>query len=117
MLPPVFTKQGARADSHWGLSYQVRTSSLGGREFFEVDETSGKLTVTINVDHPFYERMYTPALRQRDGHDRFLLECLLLSAARAELEVPDRVRRVWSRRLRAGWGDALAAFLDKYKAR
>lgn len=116
LLPPVLSKKRTRGESYWGLSYQIRTNSLPGREFFEVDEMSGKLTVTINIDHPFYERMYTPALRERDGHSRFLLECLLLSAARAELDAPGGAKRVWSRRLRIGWGDALAAFLDTYKA-
>lgn len=114
LLPPA-SRKWLRGESYGGMSYQIRTRPLPGREFFEVGEVSGKLTVTINVDHPFYEQMYTPALRNRDGHGRFLLECLLLSAARAELDAPDSARRLWSRRLRVGWGDALAAFLDKQK--
>lgn len=113
LLPPVASRKTANAGSRWGLSYIVRANHLQGREFFEVDEISGTLTVTINVDHPFYERMYTPALRKQDGHERFLLECLLLAAARAELDAPNRAVRIWTKRLRSAWGDALAAFLDK----
>ena len=115
-LPPAVSRKSASAGSHWGLSYVVRANHLQGREFFGVEEIGGTLTVTINVDHPFYERMYTPALRKQDGHERFLLECLLLAAARAELDAPNREVRIWTKRLRSAWGDALAAFLNKCRA-
>lgn len=116
LLPPVASRRAASSGSRWGLSYMVRANHLRGREFFDVEEIDGKLTVTINVDHPFYERMYTPALGKRDGHERFLLECLLLAAARAEIDAPNRAERLWTKRLRSAWGDALAAFLDKCRA-
>jgi len=116
LLPPAVSRKSASAGPHWGLSYMVRVNHLQGREFFEVGEIGGTLTVTINVDHPFYERMYAPALSKRDSHERFLLECLLLAAARAELDAPNREVRIWTKRLRSAWGDALAAFLNKCRA-
>ncbi len=115
LLPPVATRKAVPTGSRWGLSYTIRADRLRGRQFFEVDEANGTLTVTINTDHPFYEQMYAPALRQADGHDRFLLECLLLSGARAELDAAGRGERDWTKRFRAGWGDALVVFLNKHR--
>lgn len=111
LLPPIFPK-AARSNSE-GLSYHVRSGDLLGREFYEIGKSSGKLTITINVNHPFYELVYKPAISERDGQSRFALECLLLAAARAELETPGSGKRSWLRKFRASWGDALAAFLDK----
>jgi len=116
LLPPVESRKAARTGSRWGLSYVIRANRFRGREFFDVDEVEGRLTVTINIDHPFYEQMYVPALRESNGRDRFLLECLLLAAARAELDATSRTELNWTKQLRAAWGDALVVFLNKHRA-
>jgi hypothetical protein len=91
-----------------GLGYRIEAAPLGTDEFFRPAAASETLVVTINTDHPFYERVYAPACTATDAATRFGIETLLLSASRAMLAERD----LPAARLRSGWGDALAAFLS-----
>ena len=67
--------------------------------------------MTLNKDHPFYRKIYAPALADGRTQEAFNLECLVLAVARAEAaETRPRAVSVM-RRNRREWSNALAAFL------
>ncbi len=112
LLPP------ARPQECWPRplprrSYVILTAKLRGRAFFDVAEVNGKLSVTINMNHPFFERIYSPALEGHNEHVRYALECLILAAARAELGAEGPAEQACLERHRSNWGDSLAAFLER----
>ncbi len=113
LLPPALL--GKRPPRPWarGLSYAIRTAKLRGRAFFEVAEIDGRLTVTLNVNHPFFQRIYGAALAAQDDEGRYCLECLILAAARAEVGIERPTEQACLERYRAAWGDALVAFLER----
>ncbi len=113
-LPPTPFAKTRSLHPRAGLSYAIRTGKLRGRAFFDVAEVDGRLTVTINANHSFFQRVYSRALVAQDQHERFALECLILAAARAELMVERTRESACLERHRANWGDSLAAFLDRH---
>lgn len=88
--------------------YVLRIAAASTGRFFSVDVVGESAVVTINSNHPFYEAVYAPACAN-GRNERFGVECIILSAARAELAERD-ARRSTDAHAEA-WGDALAAFL------
>ena len=115
LLPPS-PARARHARPSAGLSYTIALAAIPGPEFFEVIEDRGKVRVTINTDHPFYERIYAPTAAESPRGQRYAIECLLLAAARAHLAVSTRSQVSWTAYRRA-WSDALAAFLETKGAR
>jgi histidine kinase/DNA gyrase B/HSP90-like ATPase len=108
LLPPI-----ARPPKAGNLSYSICTAKLRCHAFFVTSRVDGKLKVTINSSHPFYERIYAPAVAAHDERRRYELECLILSAARAGLTLHRRVDQARLEPYFSAWGDALAAFLER----
>ena len=79
LLPPLPT-EGARL-IHWPVVCRTRSRppSCAGRAFFDVIQVDGRLIVTINADHPFFGRIYAPALAAKDDRGLYDLECLVPS--------------------------------------
>jgi len=100
-----------------GFRYAIEMSPIASRDFFDVTEQLGVLRVTINTEHPFYERLYASTAEDPTGRQLFAIECLLLAAARAFVVVPRTTRDNWVRQYRQAWSDALAAFLETKGAR
>ncbi|HEV2716459.1 MAG TPA: ATP-binding protein [Terriglobales bacterium] len=96
-----------RQAAQFGLTYEVRTRPIAGREFLRVTKERERLTITLNEDHPFYRVLYRPLTESSDV-GRFAVESLLLAAARAGLDTRDSQ----DCRYIEHWSDALAAFLD-----
>lgn len=96
-----------------GLSYRIATSKSDGREFFTWRlDGDGVMHVLVNQNHPFYSRLYEPLCGTRDSSVAVALECLLLSAARAEASVRgSNGHAKYLSRHRQAWSDALAVFL------
>ena len=94
-----------------GFDYRIDTAILGGPEFYRVRLAGSTVVLTLNREHPFFTHLYEPACGERAERERYHIECLLLSAARAELEAGDKQRELVGR-LRRAWADALATFLD-----
>jgi hypothetical protein len=102
-----------RARNRDGTRYRIEVQPIGSPEFFTVTRVNESIVLTINRDHPFYSRAYQPACEDPSGRERFNLECVLLSAARAQLTASSTSANRWLAEMRQQWGDALAAFLDR----
>jgi hypothetical protein len=102
------TRQAERAD---GLRYTIEVRPIDSPEFFRAVQKDAVVTVIINRDHPFYNKVYLSACEDPSGHERFWLECMLLSAARAE-RATGAAKGCSAADMRHHWGDALAAFLE-----
>jgi len=116
-LLPSVSRTAKLRRHHGSLSYTIALAPISGPDFFEVTEKHGNVRVTINTDHPFYERLYAPTSDDASERQRYALECLLLAAGRACLAASQHAGRDWARRYREAWGDTLAAFLETKGAR
>jgi len=114
--------------------YRIAAAALPLTRFFTVTLDGDTIVLTLNTNHPFYERIYIPACAGSSG-ERYRLECLLLAAARAEFgadsgaadgaeslqdpqngdgtSVPSVHHTLEAQR--EAWSDALAAFLSRRK--
>jgi len=95
-----------------GMTYQIQKAGLPSASFFRTDQREGKLIITLNTKHPFFDRIYEPLASATNGDSRFDIEVLLLAAGRAEFDVAGRHAGGALRQHREAWSDALAAFLD-----
>lgn len=96
-----------------GLRYKTCRSPLPNGELFNAELAGKVLTMTINTDHPFHERLLAPLLEQRTilSADTFAgIELLLLAYCRAETSLKKADRRI-AQRLRQQWADALSAYI------
>jgi len=120
-LPPVRSgrtprrqKKVERANArHKGLSYRIRVAESDLPDFFTWHwDASGVVHVEVNGNHPFYTRLYEPLCEARSDAVSVSLECLLLSAVRAEIELSDSRHGAANRAaFRQAWSNALAVFL------
>lgn len=111
--PPLAMTKPSKGKSDGRLSYSIVSAKLRCHAFFETAAVDGMLMVTLNANHPFFERVYAPVVTSRDEQRRYELECLILAAARAELALERRADQNRLERYRSAWGDALAAFLER----
>ena len=88
--------------------YELKSKPLPTGPFFLVKIVGESVVITINTNHPFYERVYAPACEKGQA-EQFRVECIVLAAARAELSARDQSGR--SASFVEAWSDALAAFL------
>lgn len=95
-----------------GLQYRIRVAPAVDQDFFSVRLTERTLLITINADHPFCRMIFERDTSKVNAAERLGLELLLVSFARAELEMRGTRESGVSRKLRRAWSDALAAYLD-----
>jgi hypothetical protein len=107
-VPPLIKQKRVRGRAR----YQIRTGLLADAAFYSAELIDGDIVLTLNREHPFYVHMYKP-LSESDSEFRFQLECLLLAAARADMEAVNDQQRTFLRRLRRSWADGLATFLTQ----
>jgi Histidine kinase-, DNA gyrase B-, and HSP90-like ATPase len=109
-LPPVANGIARPITSMEGSRYRIEICPFETRELFRVRSEADTIVLALNERHPFYRRIYN------DGHsrddERYRLECVLLSAARASLSVRSAGHAAADYEFRSLWGDALAAFLS-----
>lgn len=109
-LPAVASGVARPASSIEGSRYRIESCPFETRELFRVRSDADTIVLALNERHPFYRRVY------QDGHsldgERYRLECVLLSAARASLTVRSAGHASVDHEFRSLWGDALAAFLS-----
>jgi hypothetical protein len=94
------------------LRYSIRVAALDSPEFYTARVRDGAVTLILNEDHPFFDRVYAPLRDRPAPRERFNLECLLLAAARADLAPANRLERRWRKKMRRTWADALAVLLE-----
>jgi hypothetical protein len=107
----------ATSSEHIGrqTEYRIVPTALSETVFFNYARDEGRLVLVLNPEHPFYKLVYRPLLESDDPRDevvRSQIDLLLLAAARTEalVEGTDSVRLV--EKLRHGWSDTLATFLN-----
>lgn len=112
LLPPVSTRTKSS-----GLSYAIATAALPTSQFFTVTRRKGRLKLTINTDHPFYEQLYAPAVADPSGRQRHAIESLILAAGRTFLSISRKHGGEWASAYCESWSDTLAAFLETKRVR
>jgi hypothetical protein len=110
-LPPVPSGVARPVSSIEGSRYRIESCPFETRELFRVRSETDTIVLALNEHHPFYRRIYQEG-KSRDDGERYRLECLLLSAARASLSVRSAGHDAVDHEFRSLWGDALAAFLS-----
>lgn len=104
-----------------GLKYRVEVASLEGGAFFSVQPRGGVLLVTLNTDHPAYDRLLgardpqnlpdePEKLKEKLQSAQEGLEMMLFAWARYEDEQPIETRRL-TQNVRHDWGRMAEAFL------
>ena len=97
------------------LEYRIVPAALNETTFFNYAREEGRLFLVLNPDHPFYKLVYWPLLEPENPSDEILrtqIDLLLLAVARTEALLEDKAALKIAERLRAGWSDTLATFLN-----
>jgi hypothetical protein len=97
------------------LGYRIDEQVLEDVSFYRPSLANERLTLTLNRDHNFYQKIYLPlAATQQIESARVLnqLQLMLLAVGRAECALQSAEERIAVRRLRETWSNALTAFLD-----
>jgi hypothetical protein len=97
-----------------GIEYRTRRAPLSNGELFDATLTNNVLTMTINTDHSFYERLLRPLAREKaipPNEAIAPIELLLLGFCRAQLRLDTEDERLVAAQLRHRWADALTAYI------
>lgn len=100
---------------HSPTEYSIVPAALSETAFFNYARDEGRLVLVLNPEHPFYKLVYRPLLESehpRDEAMRAQIDLLLLAAARTEALLEGEGGLEFAARLRAGWSDTLATFLN-----
>lgn len=96
-----------------GLRFKTCRLPLESGDFFNAQLAGKVLTMTINTDHAFHERLLAPLLQHRviPTVDAIAgLELLLLAYSRAETSLSKDERQI-AQRVRQKWADTLSAYI------
>jgi Histidine kinase-, DNA gyrase B-, and HSP90-like ATPase len=91
--------------------YRLCVGPLQEDAFYSLKDEEGTLVLTLNQDHPFFERIYAPLCKSVPRGMRINIDCLLFALARTEAEAISPKQRYWYNRKRIAWSNTLAAFL------
>src|SRR6266481_560631 len=97
------------------LGYRIDEQVLEDVSFYRPSLAHERLTLTLNRDHNFYQKIYQPlAATQQIESARVLnqLQLMLLAVGRAECALRTAEEKIAVQRLRETWSNALTAFLD-----
>ena len=99
-----------------GLEYRLCVKKSDALWFFEPELNGGRLTVTLNGQHPFVRKACGKMLGGGDKAESASeknLELLILAAARSEVMLAkDKRASKWARQFRESWSNILATFLS-----
>jgi hypothetical protein len=96
------------------LGYQIDEQSLREASFYLPSIVRDSLTLILNRDHSFYQKIYRPLAETERLDSTLVLEkvqLVLLAAARAECALESELEKSVARKLREAWSNALMAFL------
>lgn len=111
-LTPLHRGMPLATKNRHGVEYRVQSRAVSGDRFFRSAVSKGRMTVTINKNHPFFH-LYSNPSNGSTGDVRFAVDSLLLAAARAEQSAKTPEQRDALRTCFIAWSDNLAAFLRK----
>jgi hypothetical protein len=120
MVPVVLRSRATHSSPRWRgriaqLGYKIDEQVLEDVSFYRPSLAHERLTLTLNRDHSFYQKIYQPlAATQQVESARVLnqLQLMLLAVGRAECALRSAEEKIAVRRLRETWSNALTAFLD-----
>lgn len=96
-----------------GVDYRVSVRALPQDRFFTSAVSKGRVNLTINKNHPFFN-LYAPSGANGSAIEiKFAVDCLLFAIARAEHNAKTAAQRDALRNCFGAWSDNLAAFLRK----
>lgn len=97
-----------------GLSYQLKCDYSEDEEFYKAKYSNERMELSINKNHPFYDKVYAPLLESGNAYHHFLkqLEILIFAAARAETLVRDTNHKRLVNIYKENWSKVLATFLS-----
>jgi hypothetical protein len=96
------------------LGYQIDEQVLEEVSFYLPSLVRDNLTLVLNLDHDFYQKVYKPLVGAEHLDPALVLEqvqLLLLAAARAECSLGSKEEKRAAQKLRETWSNALTAFL------
>ena len=97
------------------VDYRIVPTALNETAFFNYARANGQLVLVLNPEHPFYKLVYSPLLESEDPKDQALrsqIDLVLLAVVRTEALIEDKDVLKIAERLRNGWSDTLATFLN-----
>ena len=97
------------------LGYRIDEQVLEEVSFYRPSLAQERLTLTLNRDHNFYQKIYQPLAATRQVESARVLnqlQLMLLAVGRAECALRSAEDKIAVRRLRETWSNALTAFLD-----
>lgn len=97
------------------LGYRIDEKVLEEVSFYRPSLTQERLTLTLNRDHNFYQKIYQPLVATRQVESARVLnqlQLMLLAVGRAECALKSVEEKIAVRRLRETWSNTLTAFLD-----
>lgn len=98
----------------YGLSYKLEHKTILDPSFFVPIFLQDVLTVILNEQHPFFEKVYIPIVNSTDFNSKIFrnnIELLLFAIARAESCVTTNSAKEQVISLRRMWSNTLATFL------
>lgn len=96
------------------LGYHIDERVLEEVTFYLPSLVRDNLTLVLNQDHNFYQKVYQPLVGADSVDPALVLEhvqLLLLAAARAECSMGSKEEKMAAQKLRETWSNALTAFL------
>jgi len=100
---------------HNGVSYSLQFEKLDSINFFSTIYNQHKLSLVVNTNHPFYNKIYRPVLLLRDSNKKDFLkkvEILIFAAARAESLLYNTSGKRIAESYIENWSKVLATFLS-----
>lgn len=97
------------------LGYRIDEQILEEVSFYRPSLAQERLTLTLNREHNFYQKIYQPLAATRQVESARVLnqlQLMLLAVGRAECALRSVEEKIAVRRLRETWSNALTAFLD-----
>lgn len=97
------------------LGYRIDEQVLEEVSFYRPSLAQERLTLILNRDHNFYQKIYQPLAATRQVESARVLnqlQLMLLAIGRAECALRSPEEKIAVRRLRETWSNALTAFLD-----
>lgn len=114
LLAPQANSKSKSAGTKASNGYEFKLERLRCPEFFTWRRTrGGKVAVSINTNHPFYEQVYE-SLSEESGVDRRVaVEKMLIALAKAEIECSHNGQAKVIGEFKRIWSDTLATYLGE----
>lgn len=104
-----------RGEGIIGLRFAVSHDASDHDGLYRAELREGKLSVSLNENHPFFVKTYAPLASNKSAEQRATLQhalLLILASARADCMFSRSREREIMRRFHKFWSDTVAAFLS-----